>query len=574
MQLDFKSITWRNFLSTGKVPTTINLKRATDTLIVGENGAGKSTLIDAITFALYNRPFRDIGKPELVNSINGKDCVVELELTSGGVPYKIVRGIKPNVFEIYKSGNLVAQDAAIKDYQKWLETHVLKMNLKAFSQIVVLGSDSYIPFMRLKSGRRREVIEEILDIEIFSSMNAVLKRKVQMNREALETNRMSATVLEERLKTLSKHVEEIKDDKEIRRTSYQTEIDKAEADNMAFTFSVGKNLDELKLSVDVPKNLAALTNKRSEFKVLHGQITQKRNAASKMVTFYEVNEECPTCSQDIESGFKTEEVRKHTHTVSEYNDALGKINTKISDIEVKITALQVQVAEINELKSQNVKYNTRIEGNKQYITKLRKQLEDLDAPVVAKENTAPTVSVDKVNQDIADTKKEREELIETRKYLDFAATLLRDDGIKTREIRRYLPLINTQINKHLQDMDCYVNFTLDENFEEIIKSRHRDKFTYNSFSAGERLRIDLALLFTWREVAARKNSVHTNLLIMDEVFDSSLDSQGTDEFLKIIKKLGVNTNLFVISHRNEFLYDKFKSVIRFSKTNSFSQMEP
>jgi DNA repair exonuclease SbcCD ATPase subunit len=571
MQLDFLTIKWRNFLSTGKVPTTINLKKATDTLIVGENGAGKSTLIDALTFALYNRPFRDIGKPELVNSINGKDCVVELELTSGGVPYKIIRGIKPNLFEIYQNDNLVAQDAAIKDYQKWLETHVLKMNLKAFSQIVVLGSDSYIPFMRLKSGRRREVIEEILDIEIFSFMNAVLKRKVQMNRESLETNRMSMTVLEERLKTLSKHVEEIKDDKEARRTSYQTEIDKAEADNLAFSLSVQNNLDKLKLSVDVPKNLAALTNKRSEFKVLHGQINQKRNAANKIITFYEVNENCPTCSQDIESGFKAEEVRKHTHTVSEYNDALDKINTKISDIEVKIAALQVEVAKIDELKSQNVKHNTRIEGNKQYIKKLQKQLEDLDAPVVTQTAT-PSVSVDKVNQDIADTKKEREELIETRKYLDFAATLLRDDGIKTREIRRYLPLINTQINKHLQDMDCYVNFTLDENFEEIIKSRHRDKFTYNSFSAGERLRIDLALLFTWREVAARKNSVHTNLLIMDEVFDSSLDSQGTDEFLKIIKKLGANTNLFVISHRNEFLYDKFKSVIKFEKVHSFSQM--
>lgn len=571
MQLDFKTISWRNFLSTGKVPTTINLKKTTDTLIVGENGAGKSTLIDALTFALYNRPFRDIGKPELVNSINGKDCVVELEIDSGGVPYKIVRGIKPNVFEIYKNGVLIAQDAAIKDYQKWLETHVLKMNLKAFSQIVVLGSDSYIPFMRLKSGRRREVIEEILDIEIFSSMNAVLKRKVQMNRETLETNRMSTTVLEERLKTLSKHVEEIKDDKDTRKKSYETEIKNSVENNSTLAALVQSNLDKLALSVDVPANLAALTNKRSEFKVLGGQITQKRNAASKIITFYEINEECPTCSQDIESVFKTEEVRKHTHTISEYIDALAKIDRKILDIEGKITALQVQLSEINELKSQNVKYNTRIEGNKQYIKKLEGQLAALDAPMAQKDDK-PVISVDQVNKDIADTKKDREDLIETRKYLDFAATLLRDDGIKTREIRRYLPLINTQINKHLQDMDCYVNFTLDENFEEIIKSRHRDKFTYNSFSAGERLRIDLALLFTWREVAARKNSVHTNLLIMDEVFDSSLDSQGTDEFLKIIKKLGVNTNLFVISHRNEFLYDKFKSVIRFEKVQSFSRM--
>lgn len=571
MQLEFVSVSWKNFLSTGKVPTTINLKRSTDTLIVGENGAGKSTIIDALTFALYNKPFREIGKPELINSINGKDCVVELTLNSGGIPYKIVRGIKPNLFEIYQNGNLVKQDAAAKDYQKWLETHVLKMNFKAFSQIVVLGSDSYIPFMRLKSSRRREVIEEILDIEIFSAMNAVLKRKAQINREALETNRITRTVLEERLSTLSKHVEEIKDDKEARRTSYQMEIERAEKENEALLLSAQENMDKLKLSVDVPTKLGNLTNKRSEFKVLQGQITQKRNAAAKIITFYETNEECPTCSQDIESGFKKEEVQKHTHTVSEYDDALGKINAKISDIDDKIAALQVQVAAINDLKSQNVKYNTRIEGNKQYIRKLQGQLKDLDAPKPLVSDNS--VSVEKVKNDIEANKTEREELIESKKYLDFAQTLLRDDGIKTREIRRYLPLINTQINKHLQDMDCYVNFTLDENFEEIIKSRHRDKFTYNSFSAGERLRIDLALLFTWREVAARKNSVHTNLLIMDEVFDSSLDSQGTDEFLKIIKTLGQNTNIFVISHRNEFLYDKFKSVISFKKTNNFSQME-
>ena len=569
MQLIFKKIRWKNLISTGNVFTVIDLQKTADTLIVGENGAGKSTLIDALTFACYNKPFRDIGKPGLVNTINDKDCVVELELSSGGIEYKIIRGIKPNIFEIYQSGVLVAQDAAIKDYQKWLETHVLKMNFKAFSQIVVLGSDSYTPFMRLKSTRRREVIEEILDIQIFSSMNSVLKRKLQLNKEHLETNRMTATVLEERLETLSKHVGEIEDDKEARRKSYQTEIDKAEADNMAFAFSVGANMDELKLSVDVPKRLAALTNKRSEYKVLHGQISQKKSAAAKVITFYEVNEECPTCSQDIESVFKAEEVRKHTHTVSEYDDALGKIDTKISDIEVKIASLQKSIEEINALKSQNVKYNTRIEGNNQYIRKLKGQLADIDT--IKPSAATDPVSIQKVKDDIATNLTARDDLVSVRRYLDFGLTLLRDDGVKTREIRRYLPLINTLVNKHLQDMDCYVNFTLDENFEEIIKSRHRDKFTYNSFSAGERLRIDLALLFTWREVAARKNSIHTNLLIMDEVFDSSLDSQGTDEFLKLIKTL-VNTNIFVISHRNEFLFDKFRSVIKFVKLKNFSQI--
>lgn len=571
MQLDFKTITWKNFLSTGKIPTTVNLKRSTDTLIVGENGAGKSTLIDALTFALYNKPFRDIGKPELVNSINGKEALIELELDSGGVPYKIVRGIKPNIFEIYKNGTLVAQDAAIKDYQKWLETHVLKMNFKAFSQIVVLGSDSYIPFMRLKTSRRREVIEEILDIEIYTSMNAVLKRKIQLNKENLESNRMSMTVLEERLKTLSKHVEEIKDDKETRRKSYETEIEKAEADNVLYSGRVDQNRTAMGELSAAPQTIKTLQNKKSELRVFHGQITQKRNASSKTLTFYETNETCPTCTQNIEEGFKRTESEKHSHNVSEFDTALSKLEQKIRDVDAQIATAQEDVDKLRSLQSDNLTINARIEANKQYIKKLQKQLADLDAPVVAKENT-PAISVSKVQGDIDATKQDREDLIESKKYLDFAATLLRDDGIKTREIRRYLPLINTQINKHLQDMDCYVNFTLDENFEEIIKSRHRDKFTYNSFSAGERLRIDLALLFTWREVAARKNSVHTNLLIMDEVFDSSLDSQGTDEFLKIIKKLGANTNLFVISHRNEFLYDKFKSVIKFEKVNSFSQM--
>jgi len=569
MQLIFKKIRWKNLISTGNVFTVIDLQKTADTLIVGENGAGKSTLIDALTFACYNKPFRDIGKPGLVNTINDKDCVVELELSSGGIEYKIIRGIKPNIFEIYQSGVLVAQDAAIKDYQKWLETHVLKMNFKAFSQIVVLGSDSYTPFMRLKSTRRREVIEEILDIQIFSSMNSVLKRKLQLNKEHLETNRMTATVLEERLETLSKHVGEIEDDKEARRKSYETEIEKAESDNLAFTFSITKNMDELAGLVEVPKILKALQEKKSKIRVLQGQLSQKRNASAKTITFYENNSNCPTCEQEIGETLKTSEVEKHTHTLSEFDDALSKLDDKAKGVEGDIAALSVSVDKINELKTQNLKYNTRIEGNNQYIKKLKKQLADVD--VVKPAAATDPVTVQKVKDDIASALASRDDLVTNRRYLDFGLTLLRDDGVKTREIRRYLPLINTLVNKHLQDMDCYVNFTLDENFEEIIKSRHRDKFTYNSFSAGERLRIDLALLFTWREVAARKNSIHTNLLIMDEVFDSSLDSQGTDEFLKLIKTL-VNTNIFVISHRNEFLFDKFRSVIRFVKLKNFSQI--
>ena len=570
MKLEFDTITWRNFLSTGKVPTTINLRKSSDTLIVGENGAGKSTLIDAITFALYNKPFRDIGKPELVNSINGKDCLIELTLESGGVPYRIVRGIKPNIFEIYQNGNLVKQDAAIKDYQKWLETHVLKMNFKAFSQIVVLGSDSYIPFMRLKSSRRREVIEEILDIEIFSSMNSVLKRKLQQNRELLETNRMTSTVLQERFETLKKHNNTIKSGKDEIRKSYLLEIDDSETYiklQQNEIEIVNSDLQERKKNTS---NVDVLRDKLNELTRLHSSVSTKRQQAEKMSNFMKTRDDCPTCTQEINPSHKKEVIDKNDTITHECDIGIQQLDEKISKAKLKIREGEKALSEIRKLEQEIDAAKVRIESKRSYQNKLRKLLANMDKET---ESTPDETKLIDVEAELENSKAERTKLIEEKKYLDFSQTLLKDDGIKTREILRYLPLINTQINKHLQAMDCYVNFTLDENFEEIIKSRHRDKFTYNSFSAGERLRIDLALLFTWREVAAKKNSVHTNLLIMDEVFDSSLDSQGTEEFLKIIKTLGHNTNIFVISHRNEFLYDKFRSIIKFQKTNNFSEME-
>lgn len=568
MQLEFCSISWKNFLSTGKNPTTIDLKKSSHTLIVGENGAGKSTLIDALTFALYNKPFRDIGKPELINSINGKDCVVELNLVSGNVPYKIVRGIKPNIFEIYQDGNLVKQDAAAKDYQRWLEINVLKMNFKAFSQIVVLGSDSYIPFMRLKSSRRREVIEEILDIEIFSAMNAVLKRKFQITRESLETNRMTLTVLEERFSTLKKHVNLMLSDKEQRKSSLRVQYKDSEEQ----VFVHEKEIEKIKNTIAEKKSLIANLKddraKLTEFSNLQSVITSKKNQASKMSQFMKSRDDCPTCTQTIDPTHKKTVIENNDATVHQCVEGLDKITKKIQLLHDKIREMELIQTEIASLEKQISGILIHIETKKSYQKKLQKMIDEIDGEM---EVVGSDISLDAVEKDIEKTKKERVDLIEFKKYLDFSQMLLRDDGIKAKEIRRYLPLINTQINKHLQDMDCYVNFTLDENFEEIIKSRHRDKFTYNSFSAGERLRIDLALLFTWREVAARKNSVHTNLLIMDEVFDSSLDSQGTEEFLKIIKTIS-NTNVFVISHRNEFLYDKFEDVIRFEKVKNFSHV--
>ncbi len=568
MQLEFCSISWKNFLSTGKNLTTIDLKKSSHTLIVGENGAGKSTIIDALTFALYNKPFRDIGKPELVNSINGKDCVIELELISGNIPYKIVRGIKPNVFEIYQNGNLIKQDAAAKDYQKWLETNVLKMNFKAFSQIVVLGSDSYIPFMRLKSSRRREVIEEILDIEIFSAMNTVLKRKFQTNRESLETNRMTMTVLEERYSTLKKHVNMMLSDKEQRKASLNVQWKDAE-DQIV---TQEKEIEGLKSKISeitpLIAGMEAERTKLTEYTNLQSVIASKKDQANKMSRFMRSRDDCPTCTQTIDPNYKKTVIDNSDATVHQCEDGLEKITKKIQSVKEKINELDAIRNEIISLERQISSARIHIETKRSYQKKLKKMMDDIDGEI---EGVGSDISLENVENDIERTKQERIDLIEFKKYLDFSQSLLRDDGIKAKEIRRYLPLINTQINKHLQDMDCYVNFTLDENFEEIIKSRHRDKFTYNSFSAGERLRIDLALLFTWREVAARKNSVHTNLLIMDEVFDSSLDSQGTEEFLKIIKTIS-NTNVFVISHRNEFLYDKFEDVIRFEKVKNFSHV--
>ena len=570
MQLVFKKIRWRNFLSTGNVFTEIDLTKSPDTLIIGENGAGKSTLIDALTFACYNKPFRDVGKPNLLNSINDKDGVVELELKSGGVDYKIVRGIKPNTFEIYQSGILVKQDAAVKDYQTWLETHVLKMNFKAFSQIVVLGSDSYIPFMRLKQARRREVIEEILDIRIFSAMNQILKRKLQVNKEQLETNRLELTVLEERLNSLSKHQKEIQSDKEERKTSCETEI--KESQNMISFLEelIETNDKEVAEIKEYTKDYKKHEAKLKELNDLRIQITARRNKLNKENKFFEDNTQCPTCEQQIEEIFKDGKITKNINTIAECDSGLASLQKVIDDVTLTIKCLDEELNDLRMRNTESEKHRTKIAGHREYIKKMEKSIKEIDA---AQTKTFNGTALSDCTSEIDKTKTARNELIDTRKYYDFGFTMLRDDGVKTREIRRYLPLINTQINKHLQDMDCYVNFTLDESFEESIKSRHRDKFTYNSFSAGERLRIDLALLFTWRDVAARKNSIHTNLLIMDEVFDSSLDSQGTEEFLKLIGTLGTNTNIFVISHRNEFLFDKFKSVIKFVKTKNFSQIE-
>lgn len=569
MQLVFEKIRWKNFLSTGNVFTEVKLNKSTDTLIVGDNGAGKSTLIDALTFALYNKPFRDVGKPNLMNSINDKDCVVELEFQSGNVPYKIIRGIKPNTFEIYQNGILVKQDAAVRDYQLWLETHVLKMNFKAFSQIVVLGSDSYIPFMRLNKGRRREVIEEILDIRIFSAMNQVLKRKLQLNRESLETNRITNTVLSERFDTLSKYIGEIQQDKDKRKASYDVELEETKKSIISLQELVDKNnqtIEQLKESID---DLPQITKQLSELNVLRGQIESKRKGAKKFVDFFSDNDKCPTCSQDIEISIKTNEVTKHTHTIDEIDAGLLKMDSRINEVKERLDRIETVKKDILRVRSQTESHITRMAGLRDYEKKILKGIKELEEQ---KSENTQSVSLSDVEKELEDAKKERSDLIDLKKYLDFGTTLLRDDGVKTREIRRYLPFINTQINKYLTDMDCYVNFTLDENFEELIKSRHRDKFIYNSFSAGERLRIDLALLFTWRDVAAKKNSVHTNLLIMDEVFDSSLDSQGAEDFLKLMQTLK-NFNVFVISHRNEFLFDKFKSVIKFVKAKNFSQIE-
>lgn len=569
--IKFNCVRWKNFLSTGNAFTEIDLTRSTNTLIVGQNGAGKSTILDALTFGLFGKPYRKINKPQLVNSINDGKCVVEIELSIGRKNYKIVRGIKPNIFEIYCDGNLVNQDAKAVDYQEHLERFILKLNYKSFTQVVILGSASFVPFMQLSAADRRTIIEELLDIGIFSSMNNIVKSRITNIKDSQKDVDYNIKLINEKIELQKQNIEEHKKNYEAEIAKKREEITK----NNNFVEETNKNIELIQKHIDQLTNKIAdepqVTTKNKKIFTLHSKLEDNIKKLNKEIAFYQNNDNCPTCLQTITEDTKTTHITTKKNKVEEVDAAVKQLDDELTKVNNRLAEIGKIQKHINEHNSEIVKLNTQVMSVNKYNVKILNEIKLLENNTGLTEND--NIKLRDLNVDLTANTTLAESLASDKQYCDFAATLLKDTGIKTKIIKQYLPIMNKLINKYLTAMDFFVNFNLNENFEETIKSRHRDEFSYASFSEGEKMRIDLALLFTWRQVAKMKNSTNTNLLILDEVFDSSLDGVGTEEFLKLLNSLDKNTNVFVISHKGDQLFDKFHSIVRFSKKNNFSQIE-
>jgi DNA repair exonuclease SbcCD ATPase subunit len=569
--IKFEKVRWKNFLSTGLNFTEIDLTKSPNTLIIGNNGAGKSTILDALCFGLFGKPFRKINKPQLLNSINQSDCIVEVDFSIGKKQYKVIRGIKPNTFEVYCNGVMVDQDAKAKDYQEHLEKFILKINYKSFTQVVILGSASFVPFMQLSPADRRAIIEDLLDIQIFSSMNGVVKEKMAIIKDTSTKNKYEMDLTSERINFQKQSIEEHKNRSNEEITKKRKEI----ADSVDQIFTLEKNVELIQKHISVLQSKIAdqmsVQKKNSKLIQLESKLEFKLKKLDKEETFYDENHSCPTCKQDIAETFRRNQLRGINQTKGEVGLAVKDIEGQIQKANARIEEIQKVVEHITAHNNEVVKHNSTISAINKFVTKLQKEVEELTnhKDSIEEENA----KLKELKEELGALIKKQEELSTEKQYYEFAGSLLKDTGIKTKIIRQYLPIMNKLINKYLTAMDFFVNFNINENFEETIKSRHRDEFSYANFSEGEKMRIDLALLFTWRQIAKLKNSTNTNLLILDEVFDSSLDGVGTEEFLKLIHEMGTDTNVFVISHKGDQLFDKFRSIIKFKKVNNFSQME-
>ena len=568
--ISFEKIRWKNFLSTGNQYTEIQLNGHSTTLIVGANGAGKSTVLDALTFTLFNKPFRKISKGQLTNTTNEKDCKVEVEFTLSGTSWKVVRGIKPNIFEIWKDGNVMDQFASANDQQKWLEQNVLKMNYKSFTQIVILGSSTFVPFMQLTASNRREVIEDLLDIKIFSSMNNLIKDKIRVVREDIKTLELKKESLSDKVSMQENFIEELEqqskeniEDKNTRIKTLQIEIDTHMERNELLDADI----------IDLTKKqetVSGATEKLRKFGGLKGKISQKVTTITKEHKFFTENTVCPTCTQHIDEDFRINKIADAQTKAKELQSGYKELEEAIKKEEEREHQFTILSKEITKLTHGISKNNTRISGCQRQVRDLESEIQRITEQLANRNTEHEKLATFRENLQTT-----YEDLIskkETVTYYDFSYGLLRDGGVKAEIIKKYLPLINQQVNRYLQMMDFYINFQLDEEFNETVESPIHEDFSYASFSEGEKMRIDLALLFTWREVARFKNSVNTNLLIMDEVFDSSLDGFGTDEFLKIIRYVIKDANIFVISHKTG-MEDKFENHIRFEKVKGFSRIE-
>ena len=568
--ITFTKLRYKNFLSTGDYFTEITLNEYPTTLVLGENGSGKSTMLDALTFVLFSKPFRKINKPQLVNTINESGLLVEVEFFIGRKKYLIRRGIRPGIFEIYVDGILLNQDAKSKDYQEKLEKQILKLNYKSFTQIIILGSSSFQPFMQLPTSARRDVIEDLLDIQIFSIMNQILKDKIVLNSNFQREVLYKMELAEEKKKLIEGYkleAEEINRDKISKTKVLMTENNETVAGHQ-------KAINHFQLKNENHNQSLVTYEEKGEYQTqlldLKKKIDNNIKITKREVTTFVDMKECPTCEQVLDDEYRDVLVEERTEKIGSYEDGLVDLQKELDLTISNIKEMDGIRQQIDENNNEVQSLNYKIQGINEYIIKLQDEIEHLIK--VKEKSSGDDERLIKLKRELTGLETEKKDFSDDLKYLKIAGKLLKDSGIKTKIIRQYLPIMNKLINNHLSAMDSYFNFELDENFNEIIKSRYRDVFSYSSFSEGEKMRIDLALLFTWRAIAKMKNSANTNLLILDEVFDSSLDSTGTEEFLKLLHTLGSNTNVYIISHKGDALYEKFEHVIKFEKIKNFSKV--
>jgi DNA repair exonuclease SbcCD ATPase subunit len=566
--IEFQKLRWKNLLSYGNFFTEIDFQKHNMTLISGKNGSGKSTIGEALTFGLFGVPFRNINKPNLLNSINEKDCVVEIEFCIGKKQYKVRRGIKPNIFEIYCDGKIVDQDSKSKDYQKYLEQNILKLNYKSFTQLVFLGSSNFVPFMELAAQDRREVIEELLDIRVFSKMNTVLKEKMSGLKENMKDVDRDIVIAKEKIDLQRNHIKKLQSNNTTSINHNNNQIKESHDAISKINLEMDRINFEIVSRSERIRDSERIQEKHRKFqeisKKLGGQITK----IEKSIDFYSQNNECPTCSQKMDGDFKQKTIDNKKQKLQELKSACDDLSNKIQETSQILLEHDKVNKEILKLNSEYQNKNASISGINQYILKLQQENQRLSSTDGVCEEEQKKLQ--QCEDDHANLLVKRDEMVDLKHMYDISVDLLKDTGIKTKIIRQYLPVMNKLINKYLTSMDFFVNFNLDENFKEIIKSRYRDEFEYNNFSQGQKFRIDMALLLTWREISRKKNSTNTNILILDEVFDSSLDASGTEDFMKLLRTLSKKTHIFVISHKPDVISDRFDHHIKVEIKNNFS----
>ena len=566
----FSQVRWKNLLSTGQVFTEVDLKRNPTTLIVGENGSGKSTILDALTFSLFGKAFRNIKKPQLINSINEQNCITEVEFSIGKKHFLVRRGIRPNIFEIEVDGVMINQDSKARDYQEHLEKNILKLNYKSFTQIVILGNSSFVPFMQLRTNDRRVIIEDLLDIEVFSTMNLLLKNRVSELKQDINSNELERSKTENAIELQEDYISKMKQNNIQLISANQEKIDKSNKDIATYNLQIADIETRIEALYKLVEDFDQQQNKQRTLEKYEDDINKNLKKVEKEIEFYRQNTDCPVCKQTIDEDHRECEIKEKRKKKTELDDAVTKIDEELQ-LSIKLIQEMTETQKsITDFQSEITKHNASISAINQYIQKVNEEIQSLNEK--GADVTDASKKLKKLKTDQKNLLSLKEQYSNMSSIYDVASVLLKDGGIKTTIIKKYLPIMNKLINKYLASMDFYVSFNLDENFNETIKSRFRDEFTYASFSEGEKMRIDLALLFTWRAIAKLKNSMSTNLLVLDEVFDSSLDEDGTSDFLKILHSLGNESNVFIISHKGEVLYDKFKSMIKFEKHKNFSRI--